>query len=69
MRSTRRTRPASVPATDWFRPDSLATVQGIVKSALYSPAAPARSKDARGQEASRRHDPPALPPEWEWPAG
>ena len=42
MRRTRRTRPAYMPASDWFHPDSLAVVQGMVKSALYASSDPKR---------------------------
>jgi hypothetical protein len=37
MRRTRRPWPGSVSATAWCQPDTLAGVDGLVKSVLYSP--------------------------------
>ncbi len=62
MRRAWRTRPVSVPANEWFYPDSLVAVQGLVKSALYAPGPKASTgwppeTDAGTREETERHGP------------
>jgi hypothetical protein len=67
MRRPWRARSPLMFGHDWSSPDSLAVVQGVLKSGLYVSPVPARSTKDRSSEAVQRDDQVLLPPEWQWP--
>ena len=67
MRRIPRMRPAGVFGYDGFHPDTLAVLQGLLKSGLYSSRTLDRSKARSGSDAPHRDDWGILPEKWQWP--